>query len=216
MRPKERRDSGQKDLFRARLDQIVDMRHPLAKLAGAIDWGFLEKSFGAVYGDVPGRPPLPTRLMAGLAILKHMHDLSDEALCDRWLENPYFQLFCGEEFFQHRLPFDRSSLTRWRQRMGEGKLAALIQESLSVATRTGAAKPSDFAKVIVDTTVQEKAIAFPTDARLMRRARERLVRLAKKYGVVLRQSYERVGKHALIAHQRYAHAKQFKRANKAL
>ncbi|HET6378736.1 MAG TPA: IS5 family transposase [Methylocella sp.] len=216
MRPKERRDSGQNDLFRARLDQIVDMKHALAKLAAAIDWGFLEKNFGAVYSDGPGRPPLATRLMAGLAILKHMHDLSDEVLCERWLENPYYQLFCGEEFFQHEPPFDRSSLTRWRQRMGEEKLVALLQESLSVATRTGAAKPSDFSKVIVDTTVQEKAIAFPTDAKLMHRARERLVRLAKKYGVALRQSYERIGKHALIAHQRYKHAKQFKRANKAL
>ena len=216
MRPKERRDGGQKDLFRARLDQIVDMGHPLAKLAATIDWGFLEQRFGAVYADVSGRPPLPTRLMAGLAILKHMHDLSDEGLCERWVENPYFQLFCGEEFFQHKPPFDRSSLTRWRQRMGEDKLAALVQESLSVATRTGAAKPSDFSKIIVDTTVQEKAAAFPTDAKLMHRARERLVRLAKKHGVGLRQSYERIGKHALIAHQRYAHAKQFKRANKAL
>jgi len=216
MRPKERRDGGQKDLFRSRLDQIVDMGHPLAKLAATIEWGFLEQRFGAVYADVPGRPPLPTRLMAGLAILKHMHDLSDEALCERWIENPYFQLFCGEEFFQHKLVFDRSSLTRWRQRMGEEKLVALIQESLASATRSGAASPKDFSKVIVDTTVQEKAVAFPTDAKLMHRARERLVRLAKKHGVVLRQSYARIGKHALIAHQRYAHAKQFKRANKAL
>jgi len=125
-------------------------------------------------------------------------------------------LFCGEEFFQHKPPFDRSSLTRWRQRMGEEKLVALTQESLNVATRTGAAKPADFAKVIVDTTVQPKAVAFPTDAKLMHRARERLVRLAKRHGVGLRQSYERVGKYALIAHQRYAHAKQFKRANRAL
>ena len=154
--------------------------------------------------------------MAGLAILKHMHDLSDEDLCARWVENPYYQLFCGEEFFQHKLTFDRSSLTRWRQRMGEEKLVALIQESLAVATRTGAAKPADFSKVIVDTTVQPKAVAFPTDAKLMHRARERLVKLARKTGVDLRQSYERVGKHALIAHQRYAHAKQFKRANRAL
>jgi IS5 family transposase len=216
MRPRERRDSGQNDLFRARLDQIVDMGHPLARLAGSVDWAFLEARFGAVYSDAAGHPPLPTRLMAGLAILKHMHDLSDEALCERWIENPYFQLFCGEEFFQHQPPFDRSSLTRWRQRMGEEKLIALIQESLNVATRTGAAEPSDFAKVIVDTTVQPKAIAFPTDAKLMHRARERLVRLAKRHGVRLRQSYERVGKYALIAHQRYAHAKQFKRANRAL
>jgi IS5 family transposase len=216
MRPKERRDSGQSDLFRARLDQIVDLSHPLARLAATIDWRFLEERFGAVYTDKPGQPPLPTRLMAGLSILKHTHNLSDEELCARWIENPYFQLFCGEEFFRHKLPFDRSSLTRWRQRMGEEKLVALIQESLSAATRTGAAKPLDFAKVIVDTTVQPKAVAFPTDAKLMHRARELLVRLAKRHGVTLRQSYARVGKHALIAYQRYAHAKQFKRANRAL
>ena len=160
MRPKERRESGQTDLFRARLDQIVDLNHALVKLARAIDWRFLEARFGEVYSDGPGQPPLPTRLMAGLAILKHLHDLSDEVLCERWLENPYFQLFCGEEFLQHNLPFDRSSLTRWRQRMGEERLMALLQESLSVATRTGAAKPADFTQVSVDTTVQEKAIAF--------------------------------------------------------
>jgi IS5 family transposase len=216
MRPNERRDGGQNDLFRARLDQIVDMGHGLAKLGQVIDWRFLEQRFGTVYSDKAGHPPLATRLMAGLSILKHMHNLSDEEVCARWVENPYYQLFCGEEFFQHKATFDRSSLTRWRQRMGEEKLVALIQESLSAATRTGAAKPSDFAKVIVDTTVQPKAVAFPTDARLMHRARERLVRLVKKTGVDLRQSYERMGKRALIAHQRYAHAKQFKRANRAL
>src|SRR5215469_11661085 len=216
MRPNERRDSGQQDLLRSRLDQIVDPRHPLVKLARQIDWRFLEQRFGESYTDHPGRPPLPTRLMAALAILKHTHDLSDEVLCERWLENPYYQLFCGEEFFCHRLPFDRSSLTRWRQRMGEAKLSALLQESLSVATRSGAAKPADFTRVIVDTTVQPKAVAFPTDARLLHRARERLARLAQTHGVRLRQSYRRVGKLALIQHQRYAHAKQFRRANRAL
>jgi IS5 family transposase len=216
MRPKERRESGQTDLLRSRLDQILNMDHALVKLARSIDWRFLEQRLGAVYDDDPGRPPLPTRLMAGLAILKSMHNLSDEALCERWLENPYYQLFCGEEFFQHRLPFDRSSLTRWRLRMGEERLMALLQESLAAATRLVAAKPADFRAVIVDTTVQEKVITFPTDAKLMHRARERLVTLAKKHGIGLRQSYARVGKFALIKHQRYAHAKQFKRANRAL
>ena len=134
MRPKERRDSGQNDLFTARLDQIVDLNRSLAKLARTIDRRFLEERFGAVYSDGSGQPPLPTRLMAGLAILKHMHDLSDEVLCERWIENAYYQLFCGEEFFQHALVFDRSTMTRWRQRMGEGKLIALLQESLNVAT----------------------------------------------------------------------------------
>ena len=216
MRPKERRDSGQADLLRARLDAIIDMDHALVKLSRTIDWSFLEERFGAVYEDKPGRPPLPTRLMAGLAILKHTYNLSDEVLCERWVENPYYQFFCGEEFFQHRLVFDRSSLTRWRQRMGEEKLQALLQESLSVATKTEAIKPSDLNRVIVDTTVQPKNVMFPTDARLLNRAREILVRLAKRQGLALRQSYARVGKFALIKHQRYAHAKQFKRANRAL
>ena len=216
MRPKERRETGEQDLFRARLDQIIDMDHALAKLARTIDWQFLEQRFGAVYTDQPGHPPLPTRLMAGLAVLKHTYDLSDEALCEHWIENPYFQYFCGEEFFQHRLVFDRSSLTRWRQRMGEEKLLALLQESLAVATRTDAMQPKDLARVVVDTTVQPKAVMFPTDAKLLNRARERAVRLAKKLGVRLRQSYTRVGKIALIQQQRYAHAHQFKRSNKAL
>src|SRR5664280_3007629 len=110
----------------------------------------------------------------------------------------------NEEFFQHRLVFDRSSLTRWRQRMGEEKLQALLQESLAVATRTEAIKPADLARVIVDTTVQPKAVMFPTDAKLVNRARERLVRLAQELGVELRQPYRRVGKFALIKHQRYA------------
>jgi len=137
-------------------------------------------------------------------------------LCERWVENPYYQYFCGEEFFQHRLVFDRSSLTRWRNRMGEERLQALLQESLSVAVKTEAIKPSELSRVIVDTTVQPKNVMFPTDAKLLNRAREKLVRLAKLRGVALRQSYARVGKFALIQQQRYAHAKQFKRAKKTL
>ena len=216
MRPKERRDTGQTDLLRSRLDAIIDMGHPLVKLGRTIDWPFLEQRFGAVYEDTSGRPPLPTRLMAGLSILKHTYDLSDEVLCERWLENPYYQFFCGEEFFQHRLVFDRSSLTRWRQRMGEERLQALLQESLSIATRTEAIKPADLNRVIVDTTVQPKNVMFPNDARLVNRAREIQVRIAQRSGIKLRQSYARIGKFALIKHQRYAHAKQFKRANRAL
>src|SRR5215212_6229995 len=225
MRPKERRETGQTDLFRARLDQIVDLNHPLVTLSGAIDWTFLEMHFGVVYDDDPGRPPLPTRLMAGLSILKHMHDLSDEVLCERWIETPYWQLFCGEEFFQHTPPFDRSSLTRWRQRMGEEQLIALIQESRAgepcrrnphgsrQARRLLAGDRGHHGPGESDHLPDRRQA---TDAKLMHRARERLVRLAQKHAVMLRQSYVRVGKVALIQHQRYAHAKQFKRANKAL
>ena len=171
MKPRARRETGQNDLFKARLDQIVDLGHELVLLALAIDWAFLEAAFGAVYSDVPGQPPLPVRLMAGLAILRSTYNLSDEELTARWVENPYFQYFCGEEFFQHTAPFDRSSMTRWRQRMGEERLNALLQESLAVAVKTKAMRLGDLSQAVVDTTVQEKAVTFPTDAKLARRLR---------------------------------------------
>ena len=210
------RDDRQKDLLRPALDEIIDLGHPLARLAGEIDWCFLDGRFGSVCAAGPGQPGLPTRLVAGLFILKHLHNLSDEALCARWIENPYYQYFCGELSFCHQLPFDRSSLTRWRQRLGEEQLVALIQESLSVAHKTGAIETKDLERVVVDTTVQPKAIAHPTDARLMHRALEKLVRLAKTEGVTLRQSYRRVGKRAAIMIGRYTHAHQFKRMRRAL
>lgn len=216
MKPRERKETGQQDLFCSRLDQILDMDHAKVVLAGKIDWDFLSRNLGEVYADGPGQPPLSTRLMAGLHIIKYADNLSDEEVCARWLENPYYQYFCGEEFFCHRLPLDRSSMTRWRQRMGEERLTALLQESLAVAVKTGAAKPADFTRTIIDTTVQEKNIAFPTDAKLMHKARERLVKQAKAAGIRLRQSYRRIGKKTLIAHQRYAHAKQYKRATRQL
>ena len=216
MRPPRHSETGQTDMFQARLDQILNLDHELVRLARLIDWGFIEERCGVAYSDVVGHPPLPTRLMAGLAILKHTHNLSDEALCARWIENPYFQFFCGEAFFRHVLPFDRSSMTRWRQRMGEERLNALVQESLNVAVKTKALRIADLSHVIVDTTVQEKNAMFPTDARLLDRARVRLVKLARKHGVRLRQTYVRVGKLALMKHQRYAHAKQFGRAKREL
>jgi IS5 family transposase len=210
------RDDRQKDLLRPALDQIIDLGHPLVRLAGEIDWSFLDGRFSSVCAPGPGQPGLPTRLVAGLFILKHMENLSDEVLCARWVENPYYQYFCGELSFCHRLPFDRSSMTRWRQRLGEEHLVALIQESLSVAHKLGALATKDLQRVAVDTTVQPKAIAHPTDARLMHRALEKLVALAKREGVVLRQSYVRVAKRAAIMVGRYIHAHQFRRARKAL
>jgi len=210
------RDDRQKDLFRPPLEAIIDLGHPLVGLAQQIDWEFLSRRFGSVCSAGPGQPPLPTRLVAGLLILKHMHALSDEVLCARWLENPYYQYFCGEEAFRHELPFDRSSLTRWRQRLGEERLVALIQESLAVAHKAGALAATDLERGAVDTTVQPKAIAHPTDARLMYRAIEKLIALAKRAGVPLRQSYRRVAKRAALMVGRYSHAHQFKRARREL
>jgi IS5 family transposase len=210
------RDERQKDLFRPALDQIIDMRHALVLLAERIDWSFLDRRFRSVCHDGSGQPPLPTRLVAGLFILKHIHNLSDEVLCARWIENPYYQFFCGEQAFQHELPFDRSSMTRWRQRLREEQLVALIQESLSVAHKTGAIETKDLERVVVDTTVQPKAVAHPTDARLVHRAIVKLVVLARRNGVPLRQSYLRVAKRAAIMVGRYIHAHQFNRARREL
>src|SRR4029453_15644216 len=151
------RDDRSKDLFQPGLEEIIDMGPALVGLVKEIDWSFLDQRFSAVCQAGPGQPPLPTRLVAGLMILKHTHNLSDEVLCARWLENPYYQYFCGEEVFRHRLPFDRSSLTRWRQRLGEEQLAALLQESLSVAHKTDALTTKDLERVAVDTTVQPKS-----------------------------------------------------------
>src|SRR5215467_2442616 len=171
------RDDRQKDLLLPALDQIIDMGHPLVRLAALIDWNILDERFSSVCQAGSGQPGLPTRLVAGLFILKHMENLSDDVLCARWIENPYYQYFCGELSFCHRLSFDRSSLTRWRQRLGEAALVALIQESLSVAHKLGALETKDLQRVAVDTTVQPKAITHPTDARLMHWALEKLVAL---------------------------------------
>jgi len=112
MKPRPHRETGQTDLFRPRLDRIINPADEVIRLGRLIDWGFIEANCGEAYSDAPGQPPLPTRLMAGLSILKHTFGLSDEALCARFLDSPHFQYFCGEEFFRHDLPAGRSSLTR--------------------------------------------------------------------------------------------------------
>jgi transposase, IS5 family len=216
MRPHERKDSGQTDMFRARLDQIIDMKHPLVRLANEIDWAHMGAVFEEVYEDGPGQPPLPTRLMAGLAIVKHADNLSDEDLAERWVRDPYYQYLCGEEFFRHEAPFDRSSCTRWRQRQGDERLSQLVLEALRIGHKTKALSAKDLQRVVVDTTVQPKNIAHPTDHRLLWKAIEKLAKLAKKEGLPLRQSYARVAKRASIMAGRYIHAKQFKRARRQL
>jgi IS5 family transposase len=120
------RDDRQKELFRPALDRIVDRSHPLVRLSDRIDWPSIERELAEIFSPGAGHPPLPARLMAGLLILKHMHSFSDRALCERWLESPYFQYFCGEEVFRHELNFSLSSLSRWRRRLGAERLKALI------------------------------------------------------------------------------------------
>jgi transposase, IS5 family len=214
MRPKKHVTTGEGDLFRARLDQIINMKHELVQLAGAIDWQWLDRQIAPLFSD-RGRPAIPTRFMIGLLLLKHVFALADEQVCERWVYDPYFQYFTGEEFFQHAFPHERSDLSHWRGRLG-AKLELLLVESLRIAHAAGALRTKDLARVTVDTTVQPKAISFPTDAKLLHAAIRGLNRLAKKHDVRLRQSYLRVAKHAAMMAGRYAHAKQFKRHRRQL
>ena len=214
MRPKKTQPSGSGDLFRSRLDQIINMDHELVRLAQKIDWGWIDGELADRFSD-KGRPAIEARFMVGLLILKHMFGLSDEGVCERWVYDPYFQYFPGEEFFQHAFPHERSGLTHWRGRIGD-KLELLLQESLRLANDTGALKMSDLARITVDTTVQPKNVTHPTDAKLMLKAIEQIGGLAKRHGVALRQSYPRVAKRAALMAGRYVHAKQFKRANREL
>jgi IS5 family transposase len=213
MRPKKHETTGSADLFRARLDQIINMRHELVQLAGKIDWEFIDGEI-ALYSD-GGRPGISTQFVIGLFLLKHIYGLSDEGVCERWVYDPYFQHFTGEEFFQHEFPHERSDLSHWRKRLG-GKLELLLAESLRVAHESGALRTKDLARVTVDTTVQPKDITFPTDAKLLHAAIKGLTRLARKRGVRLRQSYVRIAKRAAMMAGRYAHAKQFNRHRRQL
>lgn len=214
MRPKKHETTGSGDLFRARLDQIINMKHELVQLAGKIDWEFLDGEIAPFY-SAKGRPGIETRFVIGLLLLKHIYGLSDEGVCERWVHDPYFQHFTGEEFFQHAFPHERSDLSHWRKRLG-GKLELVLAESLRVAHESGALRPKDMARVTVDTTVQPKNISFPTDAKLLHAAIRGLTRLARKHGVRLRQSYVRIAKRAAMMAGRYAHAKQFKRHHREL
>jgi len=214
MRPKQRATTGESDLFRARLDQIINLNHELVQLAGKIDWAWIDDEIAPLYSD-NGRPGIETRFVIGLLLLKHIYGLSDEGVCARWVYDPYFQHFTGEEFFQHVFPHERSDLSHWRKRLGD-KLELLLAESLRVAHDSGGLRTRDLERVTVDTTVQPKHITFPTDAKLVHAAIKGLNRLARRYGVRLRQSYLRLAKRAAMMAGRYAHAKQFNRHQREL
>ena len=211
MRPKAPEVSPATDLFRNRLEHMLDQRHELYRLAEVIDWSSFDEVFGELYCPDNGCPGKATRLMVGLQYLKHMNGLSDEAVVLGWVENPYWQYFCGEEYFQHELPIDASSMTRFRKRIGESGCEKILQETIKAGLESGAVKGSELKRVTVDTTVQEKAVTFPTDSKLMNRSRVRLVKLCFKHGVVLRQSYARKGPEALFRTNRYGHARQLRR-----
>ena len=207
------KDGGQSDLYRARLDSIIDMRHELVKLTRLVGWEGLQEGLSAYYCLDNGRPGYPIRLIAGLQLLKDMKGLSDEEVCAVWRENPYFQYFCGEEYFQHRLPVEPPSLSIFRKRIGKEGLERLFQETIRLGLKSGVIASRDLERVTVDTTVQEKAIRFPTDTQLCHKAREELVKVASRWKIPLRQSYARKSKQALFLTNKYMAARQVNRGH---
>jgi IS5 family transposase len=205
-------ENRQGDLFRVELRALVDPAHGLVKLADTVPWARLEEKFGALFCEANGRPAHPTRLLVALHYLKYAYDLSDADVVSGWIENPYWQYLSGMQFFEHRRPLEPSSLTRWRQRVGEAGAEALLSETIAAGLMLKAITPAQLRRVNVDTTVQEAHVRFPTDARLYDRARRRLVTAARRGGITLRQSYTRVGKRLLLRVNRYAHARQMRRA----
>ena len=209
-RPKSRGPQAGEVLLR----DFLNAAHPLYRLAGVVNWAQFERQFGKFYADDLGRPALATRLLVGLHYLKYLYNVSDEVVVASWVENPYWQYFCGEEYFAHKFPCDPTSLVKWRQRVGVEGSEKLLKASLAAAQREAALTEAEIKRVNVDTTVQEKAIAFPTDARLYQKARQALVRVAKSCNFKLRQSYVRLGKRALVNQGRYGAARQLKRARR--
>ncbi len=211
MSPEKPHASPSSDLFRNRLDNMLNHRHELYRLADLIDWPMFDSEFGSLYCPDNGCPAKATRLMVGLQYLKHIFGMSDEAVVRRWVENPYWQYFCGATYFEHQLPIDPSSMTRFRRRIGESGCEKILQATVSAGLKSKTIKPAHLKRITVDTTVQEKAVSFPTDSKLLNRSRVRLVKLCHEQGVVLRQSYARKGPQALFKANRYAHARQYRR-----
>ncbi len=230
------------DFFRSRLDQMIDLRHPLAVLASRMPWAAIEAAlapalahrnragrsvetedlFGPnvqVVGagvSAAGRPRLPIRLMASLLYLKHAFDLSDEELVERWAENVVWQYFSGNEYYEPRLPCDATQIERFRRAIGEAGVEELLKATIDTAVSTRAVRPNEFERVIVDTTVQEKAIAYPADSRLLEIARHKVVAAAKAAGIALKQTFVREGKSLRRRAGGYAHARQRRRLRRVL
>lgn len=154
--------------------------------------------------------------MVSLLYLKHAFNESDESLVERWSENVYWQLFSGMTFYEPKLPCDPAQIRRFRRVLGEAGVEQLLKTTIEAAVAMNAAKPKDLERVIVDTTVQEKAIAHPTDSRLLEVAREKIARLAKRAGITLKQTFAKEGQTLRRKADGYAHAKQFRPLRKVV
>ncbi len=229
------------DFFRLRLDQMIDLRHPLAVLASRMPWQQIEASVAHLFvrkaragvampdldlfGEAPavvarpsnaGRPRVPLRIMIALLYLKHAFNESDEGVVERWAETPTWQFFSGRAYFEHRRPCDATTLVKFRRLLGEEGVEELLAQTINVAVELKLIQPQELKRVIVDSTVQHKAIAYPTDSKLLETARTKLVQAAKDAGIALRQTYAKESQALSRRISRYAHARQFRRMRRAL
>lgn len=201
----------QLEIFKTPLKHFIKESHELVILSKKIDWSELESSLGAYYCSDNGRPAIPIRTIVGVILLRRMFDESDESVLDRWVENPYWQYFCGELYFQHEQPFDRTELIKFRKRIGERGSEQILKMSIHLFPK----KEIQEKEVLIDTTVQEKNITFPTDVKLQKKIVEKCRKIAKKEGVELRQTYKRELKQLMIDQRFHNHPKRKKRARAA-
>lgn len=229
------------DFFRARIDQMIDLRHPLSVLASRMPWQELEANVSHLFmrkaraevpmpdldlfGEKPqrvskdskaGRPRIPLRVMISLLYLKHAFDESDEGVVARWADTPRWQFFSGQAYYEDRVPCDASTLVKFRQLLGDEGVEELLAQTINAAVELKLIKPQKLSRVIVDSTVQEKAIAHPTDSRLLEVARTKLVAHAKEAGIALKQTFAKEGPALSRQAGRYAHARQFKRMRRVI
>jgi len=209
-------DASPLQLFQSRLDSQLNPDHPLCQLAERIDWDRFDEAYAPLYCEDNGAPALPTRLMVALEYLKYTYNLSDEALVMRWLENPYWQYFSGEVYFRTDLPLHYTSLGKWRLRIGSERLKLLLEETVRIAKNEKQVTDKDLSRVVVDVTVQEKNITFPTDSKLLSRAIIKLAKFAKYHKITLRQSYSRKAKQTARKASGYAAARQFGRLQRCI
>jgi IS5 family transposase len=202
--------ASQGDRFKGELISIISLQHPLVKRAALIPWDDVERQLQPTYAPTTGAPGFSTRFMVALHILKFQHDLSDEDVVSVWVENPCWQFFSRMHFLSHPAPIDSLIMTRWRSRLGASGAESMLQRILQTGLKSKVIQPWDFARINVDATVQTKAILYQSEARLCDRVGERLVKVARKEGLKIKQSYTRVGKRLAIKQSRYAHARRVK------
>ena len=203
-------DKQQMSFLMPNLMDQLNPKHPILKLGETIPWDYFESEFTPLYSEI-GRPAKRIRLMVGLCILKHMENLSDEALVKRWVRNPYYQSFCGEKEFQWKLPCDPSDMVYFRKRIGEKGFEKILAVSIVVHGDKAVEE-----EVCIDTTVQEKNITFPTDAKLYRKIIVRCLKLAKSHGIQLRRTYAKEIKKRKLECRFAGHPRNKAKARKAV